>query len=185
MATYSVEISGSKNEYVTFAPTRERLRGRWDFRNVSHKDLSDTLKHISRVAPVIPGIVLTLDTTKRLAKRIDPLVETESGRKIMADINSVLRRYQQEFGGEKRGMDASVQEEMSDDNMKEWAYYMRQMIDSGFAQYVPGSTELPKLDEIRKNWVGKRRESPFGNGRPENMKYVDVVEGKKAATTAS
>lgn len=183
MATYSVEIAGSKNEYVKFAPTKERLRGRWDFRNTAHKDLSETLKHISRVAPVIPGIILSLDTTKRIARRVDPLIETETGRKIMGDINSVLRRHTQEFGGEKHGLETAVHNELSDDDMKEWGYYMRQMIDSGYAQYVPGSAELPPIDDIRKKWLGKRRKDPFANFREDtgSLKYVDEVSDKKTA----
>lgn len=183
MAVYSVEVAGPHNEYVRFGATGEKLRGRWDFRNTTHRDLSDPMKHLSRAASVIPGIILSLDTTKRVAKRIDPLVDTESGRKIMASINSVFERFSATFGGKKRGLEQSVYEELTDDQVKEWGYYMRQMLDTGLAVQVPGSADLPPLEDIRKKWVGKRRNDPFAVVRRDGEeKFIDEVADKKAVT---
>ena len=181
MAKYSIEIQGPQNNYALFIPTKERLRGRWDFRNTTHRDLSEELKEIARVAGVIPGRVVSLDTAAKKGSIIDPLKETADGRKIMAAINDIYRRYSVSSGGQKSPHETQ-EYELDQDTVKEWMFYMRSLVDQGLAQYVPGTTELPDIDTIRKTVVGKRRKDPLSNSRDDDggTKYTDEVSDKKA-----
>lgn len=186
MAKYSIEVAGPGNEYTVFIPTKTRLRGRWDFRNTSHRRPSEELGELSRVAPVIPGILISLDTTTRKGQHVDPLKETDGGRKVLASVNAVQRRYSPVGEGDKKAYETQIFEELTNDQIKEWMFYMRSLVDQNLAQYVPGSTELPDIQTIRKTVVGKRRKDPMANSREDTSeeKFVDEVTDKKAAATA-
>ena len=183
MAKYSIEIAGPQNEYVLFVPTKDRLRGRWDWSNVTHRDTSEELKEIARVTRSgIPGRVVSLDTSAKRGSIVDPLKETAEGRKMLEAMNSVYRRYSASSGGEKAANETQVFEDLDQDNIKEWLFYMRSLVDQGYARHVPGSTELPDLQTIRRSIPGKRRKDPLANSREDTgeVKFVDEVTDAKA-----
>lgn len=187
MPVFSIEIAGPRNECVLFTPTGETIRGRWDFRNTAHRDLGEALKHVFIAAPIIPGMILRIDTDARSAKRIDPLKETEEGKAILAKINAVFLMYKQVFGGPKEAHETVEYNELTTDQIKEWVFYIRSLLDNKMATLIPGSDTPPTLLQIRKEWPGKRRKDPLGNNRDDDddsTRFVDEVKETRRPATA-
>lgn len=190
MAKYSIEIASSQNGGTVFVPTKEKLRGRWDFRNTAHLSFKregvEDVKIIARQTPVIPGIIISLDTSAKTGTTIDPLVSTEDGRKILASINNVIKEHAG-IRTEKKGHEPATFK-LNQDGVKAWMFYMRSLVDGDLAQYVPGSEKLPNVDEIKESVPGKLRRDPmfdyreYGEAFPE---YVNEVADKKSVGASS
>lgn len=170
MPRYTIEVAGPKNENAIFPPlTHERLRGRWDFSKVAHKnwDKDDSaaqgLRELSMLHTVIPGLFISIDTEKRIGEVIDPLESLPDGKKIHADIKRTFEKY-----GAPMDCGPDVQKprkfDLDADGVKTWAFYMRTMLDCNLAIPVGGSQPLPKIDEI-KGWPGRRRRDPGNTGQ--------------------
>ncbi len=183
MAKYTIEIVGPNNESVKFNPTRERIRGRWDSRAHAGRRLLPLQAELFSKVPVIPGKLVELDTDAMTGRVIDPLTETASGRKILDKINEVFSSHQFETGGLKHG-DETRTDELSVDGVKEWAFHMRNLLDSNLAQLVPGSVDLPSARLILSTWAGKIRRDPLSDriefDPVKAPEFIHEVADKKA-----
>lgn len=167
MPQYGIEINGPHNENAVFSPTSTRLRGRWEMAKVAHRDrekshAGEAYKALAVRVAVIPGIYILLDTDKRAGTIMDPMAETKEGKDILAEVNAVFKEYPAFFGGQIEPV-AKTTTALTIDQVKTWANYMRQMVDSGLAKGVGGTAVLPPRPEIAL-WPGKRRRDPLNLG---------------------
>lgn len=172
MAQYRIEISGPKNEQLIFAPIGQKLRGRWDFSR-TQRDKSDPMKALALATPVIPGIVVVLDTDAKEGRIVDPLLESRDGNVVFAKIQEVAKRFQGTFDDWQPWPTATHQLDV--DKVKTWAHFMRVAVDCGYATDL-SSVKLPTTEEIAK-WPGKRARDPLNSGSQEEKlsRFVDEV----------
>lgn len=168
MPKYVLEIAAGDvpgmtgNEAATFAPLgKERLRGRWNASKVAHRDkqrgnVGALQRELSQIES-IPGLFLALDTDKMEAARFDPLRETEDGKKLWARITAIYRKH---LSNEPRLLEPQFIRNMSADDVKTWAWCLRELVDCHLAQYATGSERLPDKDTIAQTWPGKRMRDP-------------------------
>lgn len=176
MAVYRIEVAGPQNQGLAFAPYGGRLRGRWESSRVAHFDKSEGMKALSQI-PVIPGICIELDTDKHYAKIFDPLRETPQGQVVWRQVSGVLERYQTEFGSMRELMEPKEYRDLSQDDVKTWAFEMRKALDGNLARYVEPCDRMPTADEIRFAMPGRRVRDPWNSGPQEEklQKYTDEV----------
>jgi hypothetical protein len=161
-----IEVAGGNNESVLFGQTGERLRGRWSAHKLAGRSSHESLAALHAALPDghIPGICLAIDPAKRTARRFDPLRETEEGQRCWKAMGPVMKDYAA-FLPAGQPWDTMEVANMTDDQLKTWAYDMRNFLDCGLARHVSGS-ELPALEEIRAmkgarvqhNWMGPRKQ---------------------------
>lgn len=185
MARFIIEVAGPRNESAMFNPIgQERLRGRWSHAKVAHRnkgqgEAGELLKELSLVAETIPGLLISLDTDKREGMIVDPLGELPDGRQIHAKIKPLFDRYTSnplDCGCDPRPR--STYSDLSVDQIKEWAFYMRAMLDCQQAIEVPGTAKLPKKEEISTKWPGKRRRDPGNTGPQEAVSMEEHRLGR-------
>lgn len=173
MTIHVIEISGPQNESVIFLPLRQRLRGRWDFSKTHHREKSDEMRSLAVEVPVIPGICIALDTEKKTGTIFDSLAETDQGREVMRRIQGVYERFPFVFGEKVKTWDRA-EHQLSIDDLKTWAHFMRALVNDGYA--VTLKSELPPQEQIAR-WPGRRRRDP-GNTGPQDERlaeWVDIV----------
>jgi hypothetical protein len=171
MPRYAIEIAGPRNERAIFSPIgKERLRGRWNFAKVAHLDKNkaangEALRELSLVAPLIPGLYIVLDTDRRIGSVLDPLGESQEGKRIQAEIKKIVERYRfaLECGADPRPK--VDYPSLSADDIKTWLFHMRTMVDTGIAEVPSGVAPLPTIAEIRA-MPGRRLRDP-GNSGPQ------------------
>lgn len=176
MAKFQIEVNGPKNEQLIFAPIGQKLRGRWDFSR-TQRDKSDPMKALALATPVIPGIVIVLDTDAKEGQIVDPLSETRDGKAVFARIQEVAKRFLGTFDEWQpwplatHGLDV--------DKVKTWAHFMRVAVDCGYATDL-SSVKLPTTEDIAK-WPGKRARDPLNSGPQEDKlnRFVDEVSDEK------
>lgn len=195
MALYTIEFVNDGNSGHIWAPSNERIRGRFSFANVAHRDIgSDALKEMSRSIRFVPGQYVQIDTEQFIGRVIDPLGETRDGKETWDKIDTIIRRHIGEFGSPMKPIPLT-EVKLSVNQMKEWLYEMARCIETGKAQVVPGSDEILTVEQARKV-PGKRRRDIFntgdqrGTGKPDDdrlAKFTDEVKvpagyGPKTAT---
>lgn len=181
MSRYLIEIVQPQNESHIFAPTRLRVRGRWDFGNTAARNLgSESLREMARDVRVIPGQHIALDTDQMSGAIFDPLNQTDEGKRTWARIAGIVKRYRAEFGSDLAPGDPKEYSRLSADDVKTWLWEMRTLLNSNQAQQVSGSDVIPSLEEIAR-MPGKRVRDPFNTGVQERdlKKFVDVVPVKE------
>jgi hypothetical protein len=178
----SIEIAGPKNESVLFFG--QRLRGRWDYAATMNRDKSSGHKRLALAAPVIPGIIVELDTDKKTGTVMDSLSETPEGRAVFGRISSVIEQFPIEFDGEMKPWPKAVSE-LSVDAVKDWAHLMVSLVNQGYARNLRPQG-MPTLETIAK-WPGKRLRDPNNSGRQEQelAKYTDVEPEETAMAAAT
>lgn len=168
---YILEIADDKNRGVIFGPLGVRLRGRWDSAKVAkfqHSE-SSSLGALYERVPVIPGMFVWIDLDKKAAGAFDPLEKTDNGRKLM---DSIRNHYQKNESTVVRPADEIQIENMNPDQIKDFLYWMRRILDDQKAVVVIGSSELPSLDAIKK-MPGKRT---LNHGWPAVDKDTRAIE---------
>jgi hypothetical protein len=173
MAVYAIEIDGPKNESLVFPPNKEKLRGRWDFSRIA-RDKSDGMKALALACPVIPGMVVRLDTKAMTGEIVDPLGVDPEGRKVFAKVIEVAKRFPGEF--DETAPHPSTSHKLNQDDIKTWLFAMRTAMDCGYARRTNASESLPSIDEIRE-MPGKRVRDPLNSGSQENslQRFTDDV----------
>jgi hypothetical protein len=165
MPQFVIEIAGPKNENVIFSPTRTKVRGRWDNAKTMHRDRGEAMKKLAMAAPSIPGKCILLDTDKMVGEIFDPLKDTREGQVALQAIKQVFKEYSTEFGtATPEGHPRETYPKLTPDDVKTWAFYMRNLLDTKMAEVVAGSAKLPTIDEIRK-WPGRRLRDPLNDGQ--------------------
>lgn len=173
MAVYAIEIDGPNNESLIFPPNKQKLRGRWDFSRIA-RDKSDGMKALSLACPVIPGMVVRLDTKAMTADIVDPLGVDTDGKKIFAKIVEVAKRFPGEF--DETQPHPSTSHRLDYDGVKTWLFAMRTAIDCNNARRTSASESLPSIEDIRE-MPGKRVRDPLNSGSQENslQRFTDDV----------
>lgn len=168
---FAIEINGPKNECALFLG--RRLRGRWDYSRVMHRDKSNGHKRLATNVQVIPGMCIEVDTDKRAGRIFDALAETRDGRAIFDRMKAVIDQHSAEFDGNIQPHPTS-NHELTFDELKDWAWQMSELVTQGYATVIAGT--MPSKEAIR-GWPGKRTRDPNNTGRQEVdlKKYVDEV----------
>jgi len=181
MPIYKVEVNGPHNESLIFSPARSKVRGRWSFAKVNHRDKGEAMKMLAMAAPEIPGMAIELDTEKRKARIYDLLTEPES-RSVLKACNDVFKQYPAEFDGSEKKPQETVRYELTQDDVKTWLFVISQTVASGLAVALPSSEAIPG-DEVVRLMPGKRLRDPGNTGPQTAMagerdrleKWVDDV----------
>jgi hypothetical protein len=177
MAKYTIEFDGPNNENYRFAPSATTLRGAWRSHRVAHNDMNDAMKSMSTV-PYIPGMRVTLNTDERSATVLDPLATTDEGKQIWEKVLAKIKQHEAFFGAKQRLLPPITKANLTDSEMKTWAYYMAMAVESGYAVVLSDSQQLPSVEQIR-SLPGGIRIGLLGSNsgyKPESEKWRDVVE---------
>lgn len=147
---YVVEVATATNSNVLWPFTQDMMRGRWDFGRTAHRSISqdnEGMKTLAREVRSIPGLYVMVDKDTWTGRLFDPMVETEDGRKIKEKLDKVYKQYPVEFGGQHE-MFKTKEVELTADTLKHWLEKMVQGVSSEVFVVVPGSEELPTMDEV-------------------------------------
>jgi hypothetical protein len=139
-----VEIADPLNRQVLFGPNQERLRGRWDPHNLM---LGDTSSVGLMQMPVIPGVLVALDLREKRGSITDPLAAPENARLLAQTSNFHRELWKQAISPRP----SVVQEEMSDDDVATWLYWIMRVVIAGQARVVQGV--VPKDEKAVKKLV--------------------------------
>ncbi len=185
---YQIQVAGPANEWLVFGPTGQRLRGRCEFARCQ-RNWADSVKELAQACPVIPGIILEIDTDRGIGTILDPLKETREGKEIFAKVQAVYQRHPQMFGEEVTPWPKS-EHKLDADGVKTWLWAFRSAVDCNLA-IVPASSEpIPKQEDISA-MPGRRVRDPLNSGPQTNelSKYADEVPvssgGRKAKEVTS
>ena len=172
-----IEICGEKNESVLFSVTNEHLRGRWNSAVSGGRATHEALGALHAAMPggYCPGIYLSFNPQERLCKRIDPLLDTDEGKKCWASMERVLKEHESILGN-GRPWPTVLYANLDDTDVKTWAYALRQLIDSKLARYVSGP-QLPPLSDIAKLPGSVKLRGSY-IGLTENDKLLFTVDPK-------
>jgi len=177
MAETIIEIAGPNNESVVFDPVGQRLRGRWSHVATAGHTIHESLAALQRAAPEIPGIYIALDPQARTARVFDPLKETEEGQRIWSLIQPVLTTYEA-FLNNGRPWDTQVYENLTPDQVKTWAFEIRNVLDCGYGRMVSGP-EPPPLATIKAMPGGRFVRSYMGQRENERVDVVPIEKNGK------
>ncbi len=178
---YKIQIVGPKNERVAFPPVGKVLRGAWYSHVVAMKDKAAPMKELSQI-PEIPGMIVAIDTSKDSEGRskgaiLDGLTSPK-GKAVQERLAEIFQRNTAQLGSNYAPSERE-EYELYDDEVKDWMYWMRRLVDLGLAEKYGNDPDLPTLDEIR-GMAGKRKGDPWNTGPQQKdlakTKYADVVE---------
>jgi hypothetical protein len=170
MPIVTIEIATKKNSNLLFGPNMERLRGRWSRTNLKGgKSMHAALAEM----PDIPGLYLTVDTTKRLLVVSDPLLETKDGKELNRRLELHLEQFESQFG-RMRAKPRVETEDATDEQIKTWLYWFRRLINNEQARVVSG--DVPELKDFAK-MPGKVVAEPFNI--LSDKRYKDLGEPKE------
>lgn len=181
MSLYCIEIDTPENGSILFAPTQVKVRGRWTAARVAHHDKSEGMKALSRIE-AIPGQCISLDTDKRIGRIFESMAETPDGKRIWAEVQTVLRSVPVEFGdGEWKLHDPQMFDSLSIDDVKTWLFYMAGLMQAKQARVAANSPPLPTQAEVR-TLPGKRFRDP-ANPYIGGLDYMKPEDREKALYT--
>lgn len=148
---YAIEVVTSKNGRLKFMPLARTVRGRWSATNIIGLDPNEDFKRIASIGE-IPGEIIWIDLEKREAGTADQLaLPANKGLwKTLVDFNKRVNKKDIEFKAPSVSMD------MDHNQIKDFLYWMARAVKAGHAQTVPGTPELPSLEDIKK-MPGKRQ----------------------------
>jgi hypothetical protein len=166
----TVEVWGDLCRNAMFPPTQERVRGRWDPHEMPPGDVSSVgLLQM----PVIPGMYVRVNVREKKAAVVDPLSFPEN----RALLDKVSESHHSLFQKRVTSVDPVVRENMNDDDLASWVYWMMRLVQGGSARLIKG--ELPATeDEVQKAFPrGKIRKDYFNT-----LAAVERLQGQQAAT---
>lgn len=175
---FVAEVASARNNSLHHGATGQLLRGRWTASHVARNSMHAALAAISEI-PVIPGIRIVIDCENRVCRLEDPLGTTDEGRAIWKQVKTVLDHYKGMLGPDgMQPMETKVYPNATDDELKNWLYWLRREVDAGYVEFLPALStvkELPPLDKIRA-LPGRRVRSPFDSrALSDDRKYTDCV----------
>ena len=182
---FTIEIADRLNRSHQFDPLNKSLRGRYSFANVAGQDMTEALRQLSAVQ-IIPGIRLSVNLTARTLRMFDPLADRENA-DVMRQIKNIVHAYPGLLGSaHTRAWDEWTKEDATDDELKDWMYWMRIAVDIGSAVMVPGSLELPSIQFIRTKVPGRRRRNyGLAQALADADLWTDYVPAATPASLAS
>lgn len=180
LSEISIEICGPQNECVMFDPTQNKLRGRWSHHVSSGRSMHESLSRVQAASSVIPGMCVAITPQAASGRIFDPLRETEAGRDIWKRIAPILKAFENFFEN-GRPVPQKDFASLTADDIKEWLFRMRQLVDTGMAVLTPESAPLPTLAEIVA-MPGKVLSSRSTITREENRTYMHNVPVAAGAT---
>lgn len=164
----TIEIGDDRNRQVLFAPTQEKLRGRWsNFNSNGARSMHPSLAQM----PAIPGIYLRVNLAKRQLTRLDPLKDTEEGRRIWEQVQRILEADSAHFNMMKP-WDKVVVDNAPENQVKTWVYWFCRLVESNQAKVISG--ELPTKEELAR-MPGRALTEQFNFYR-QSPTYADLGE---------
>jgi len=137
--SFEIEIATPQNNNVVCAMNNRHLRGRFDMSLIKGRMPDDRFAR----CPTIPGVRMQYDGARRVVAFVDPLADPKN-----RDVTREIQAAVQAMGWPKpEPAKAVVYERVSDDHMKEWAYWARRWLDAGQCDVLRG-TNVPSMDEI-------------------------------------
>ncbi|MAT51483.1 MAG: hypothetical protein CMK32_09905 [Porticoccaceae bacterium] len=158
-----------------FGPLSQRLRGRWEANKIVRFPISENsgLAGLMDAAPEIPGMYIWIDLEKRSAGAKDPLECTESGKRIMAKIQSHYKQVESAVVSPAEPIEITG---MTDDQIKDFLYWMRRSVDDGHAVAVANSPELPPMEKIKQMPGRRTLNHAFPTTNPETRQFEEPYE---------
>lgn len=133
-----LEVGDSKNRYVTFAPTKSRLRGWWKKENLIGVSMNESLSQM----PSLPGVYIVLDCRKRELRVYDPLTRSE-----FKEALEQARRVHKECFRTDAGPEKELKlENLDPTGLKTALYHVRRLLDNKQARLLSG--QMPELEKI-------------------------------------
>lgn len=135
---FTVEMGDSKNRCMVWPLDQRNLRGRWRRDNIAGVTTDDRFA----LMPDLPGHCITMDAAKKAAIIFDPLSDPKNER-ILKKAQAVAEAI---WGTKCAGDQAVRNDDMSDDEVKTWAYWVRRYLDARQCRVVRGT--VPEMAEI-------------------------------------
>lgn len=168
MAKVTIEIAGQNNEQYIWPVTQTALRGRWSASKVAKHDKSTALKALSEIEH-IPGLQVWIDTRAKTCGIYDPLGVNEKGEPV-SDVGQRIWRHIERVQQQNSTVftktapwEPVVQTDLTNDQLKEWTYWMARAVEGRHAIYADGSQQLPPISDIVK-LPGRIKNEPFNSG---------------------
>lgn len=138
---FLAEFGNHLNQNFTWPHEQIHIRGRWAKNNYLPNQTVDPL---FSGMPDIPGLILEYDSSKRCARIFDPL-SSEKSKELLGRINEV---HKAKFGVMIKPEQDRVFDQMSNDELKTFAYFARRLFDNGsFSTVIRGP--IPEMQLIR------------------------------------
>lgn len=186
---YEVEVGNRSNGSWLFpANGGQLLRGRWDYRNVSHLSIGERHaalnQSLAEYDGKIPGMYIRIDLDKRQLSIFDPLKDTEEGakqwraikEKIFANIpgSTNMEPADAIVINVPKGQDG-------DDQLKSWMYWSAKGIRDGDCFKTKASADWLSCEEIEETMNGERIVHPYdvSTPRPPRKERKPVAEASK------
>lgn len=133
-----IEIADSRNGSVLWPITQSMLRGKWAQANIPAASMPEKLQGF----PDMPGIHIAIDSRRRAGTVFD-LLSRKSHESLLKEINDKHER----IWGCKCQPDKDINlRNMTDDQIKNWFYWIRRMLDSKQCVCVEGT--VPSMTQI-------------------------------------
>lgn len=161
--TYRVEVNPGRGRTYLWPPMQEKLRGRWSFAEMPLTDANEDISKLSRVAPVIPGLVIEVDLTASEVAILDPLEFDPDGRRILKEIRQVMKGFSV-LSFHTDPWPARRWTVAKDDpvTLKNWMYHLVRGVISGKLLPESRSADIPTIAEVER-MPGKFDVQPFSS----------------------
>lgn len=149
---FTVEFADDwcRNFTITTPPIAgQNIRGRWDTSRMARRPqrMRDLGNAGNRIPSPMPGAMLRVDVRRKKAVLFDPLVETDDGKKILAEYNAVIKSIPAlRIGDDKISGFEAIEYELSDDQLVTLLYELLRKKDSKCIDVIEG--ELPTAKQI-------------------------------------
>ena len=171
MSEIVIECHMGNNGSPVFNPLERSLRGHWSNTKIPGQEMRPALRNM----PDVPGINIAIDPELRTCRVFDPL---ETDKSTWERIDSIITANQQHFDGRMKPWDEVKQENIDDDTLKTWLWWMARLVESKKARAVLG--ELPSKEDILA-MPGEARVQQF-NSHYQNDEFTasrDTTFGKR------
>lgn len=148
---FVVQISDAKNRNVMWPPSKRQLRGQWAWDNLRGVTVDDRFQRM----PDLPGMVIAV--RGRNGYIVDPLNNVKN-KAILDEAQAVCQAaFATKFGPEEDVVVGA----MTDDELKNWCYWVRRFLDNRQVTVLRG--QVPSMAEIDK-FPGKLFRDAFDHG---------------------
>lgn len=161
--SFTVEVADQWNRNAKWPLDERVLRGRWSRDNVVH-DVDDER---FRGMPDLPGLLIHVEGRGRRAAITDPMANP-ANREVSDKVSKIIANAQ--MGSMGPEPDYTV-ENLSNDDLKSWCYWVRRMLDNKQLRIHRGT--VPSMDEISR-MPGKVFKENFDTGAGKE-RLQDVV----------
>jgi hypothetical protein len=175
---WAIEIDTRQNDAYLWPPTQDRLRGAWSPFN--YPPGSESSVGLFQMPP-FPGMQVRLNPRSRQAMIVDPL---ENNPDLMKQVSERFKHTFQ-MGNKSDGctwVKEKMHDNLSDDQIATWLYWMMRAVNSGFAKPTQGSAAIPRDErEVIKLYPKSKIKKDHYNSMTQ---HVEMMEADEAANDA-